>query len=64
MTFDTLLQAGITVLPHEPLSKHTTFRLGGNCKALLLCRNASEVTLAVSFLRAEKTPFVLLLGIL
>ncbi|MBQ2817611.1 MAG: UDP-N-acetylmuramate dehydrogenase [Clostridia bacterium] len=44
----------------EPLSKHTTFRTGGNARALLLCENISDIKNAVSWAKANGVRFYIL----
>ena len=48
------------VKKHERLSAHTTFRIGGPCKAYLTPENAEAFLKAVQFLKERKEPFFLL----
>ena len=45
--------AGIPFAEHEPLSRHTTFRIGGPVRALVLPRDEEELVRAVTILRAS-----------
>ena len=55
-----LSQADIPFLEHEPLSRHTSFRIGGPVRALVLPRGEAELTRAAEILRAAgKEPLVI-----
>lgn len=41
----------------EPLSRHTTFRIGGPCKAFVTPGNAEELRAALSLLTRKKEPY-------
>ena len=60
MNLDSLNSAGIAVTLNTLLKDHTTFRLGGPCRAMIHCLNAAQVTLAVSFLRTTGLPFLVM----
>lgn len=60
MNFAPLIDSNIAVIPNARLADHTTFQLGGPCKVMIVCRNAAQITLAVSFLRARRIPFVVM----
>lgn len=51
---------GLAVRPAVPLAEHTTFRLGGPCRAMIDCRSAAEAIAAAQALAGE--PYVLLGG--
>ncbi len=48
------------VFRKEPLSRHTTFRIGGPCKAYVVPESREELLKAVSLLRERKEPFFIL----
>ncbi len=60
MNLDHLKHSGLKIIPRAPLKDYTTFRLGGPCLALILCETAAQLTLAVSYLRATQTPFIMI----
>ena len=45
------------VLPDEPMSEHTTFRIGGPADFMAVPSNEEEIAAAASFCRAESIPF-------
>lgn len=47
---------------HEPLAKHTNFRIGGPADLFVVCRTRSEIVRTIKQLRAEAMPFVVLGG--
>jgi UDP-N-acetylmuramate dehydrogenase len=51
-----------SILRQEPLSKWTTFQLGGTCKGLIHCETPAELILSVQFLRKLDEPFILIGG--
>ena len=55
----TLLK-GENVLQNEPLCKHTTFKTGGPCKALLSVQSADELTAVIKLLKDEGADFFVL----
>ncbi|MBF0618689.1 MAG: UDP-N-acetylmuramate dehydrogenase [Candidatus Omnitrophica bacterium] len=50
----------LPVIHHAALKDHTTFQLGGPCKAMITCRNAKEAVSAVTALRTGNVPFLLM----
>ena len=44
-------------LKNEPMSRHTSFKIGGPCPLLLLPQDAAQLTEAVALLRARQLPF-------
>lgn len=47
-------------LQHEPLSRHTTFRIGGPALHYLIPESMEEVTEALDYARSNKYPFTIL----
>ncbi|MBF0387882.1 MAG: UDP-N-acetylmuramate dehydrogenase [Candidatus Omnitrophica bacterium] len=60
MDLSFLTKAGIPVIQNALLAKYTTFQLGGPCAALIECNDAQQISFAVSTLRANDQPFVLM----
>jgi UDP-N-acetylmuramate dehydrogenase len=60
MILTSLERSGINVIPQARLADYTTFKLGGPCRALIECCNASHVETATRALRAEKIPFLVM----
>ncbi len=52
----------IPVLWNSPLSKWTTFKLGGKCPCLINCQTPEELILTIRFLHKHKLPFFLMGG--
>lgn len=50
--FETLSQSGVKYLENEPLSRHSTFKIGGAARAYVMPKTASELSLAISAARA------------
>jgi UDP-N-acetylmuramate dehydrogenase len=57
-----LQSAGCVVLDHEPLSRHTTFQLGGPCKALIACATPEQLLAAVAELNRAGEAYELIGG--
>lgn len=57
---DLLMQAGLRVIPEALLKDHTTFRLGGPCRAMVMCTCAAEVCAAVKILKDSASPFLMM----
>ena len=53
-------QHGIGCLLNEKLSSHVTFRVGGECPALLTPNNVSDTKLILQYLRANQIPHALI----
>lgn len=47
------------VLEQEPMSRHTTFRIGGPVRAMLLPQSASQLVQLVQLLREHREPFLI-----
>ena len=61
MILDILRQAGCeAVRAHAPLCNHTTFRVGGPCRALARCRDAESMIQAVRALVKEGARFTVI----
>ncbi|MCL2842929.1 MAG: UDP-N-acetylmuramate dehydrogenase [Oscillospiraceae bacterium] len=55
-----LTQAGIPFLEHEPLARHTSFRIGGPVRALVLPQSEAELVQATELLRhAGEVPLII-----
>lgn len=48
------------IRPHEPLSRHTSFRIGGPADLLLLPRTVSDLQAIVSLVRETGVPFTVI----
>jgi len=48
------------VFPDEPLSRHTSFGVGGRCSALVLPSNVDEIVSLVQYLTEEEAPFIVI----
>ena len=57
-----LSNLNLNIIPNAQLSGYTTFRLGGNCKGLILCQTPEELELAVTSLIQQKEKFILIGG--
>lgn len=57
-----LLAAGCTLLENEPLSRHTTFQLGGPCPVLIACATPQQLQAAVAELHRAGEAFELIGG--
>ena len=44
----------------EPLSRHTTFRVGGNCRAFLTVKDSGSAERILQYLRQNAVPFRLI----
>ena len=53
-------QYGAEFAADEPMSAHTTFRVGGNCRAFITLKDAQAAAAVIGFLRDGKTPFRLI----
>ena len=53
---------GFIVDYNEPLSGHTTFKLGGPCEALVHCHTPFELEKAVQYLTDQGKPYILIGG--
>ncbi|MBF0484926.1 MAG: UDP-N-acetylmuramate dehydrogenase [Candidatus Omnitrophica bacterium] len=60
MNLSILQELGIKVTPHALLRDHTTFKLGGACKAMIECQNAQEMTAAIKALRKIHASFLVM----
>lgn len=47
-------ESGCEVLFDEPMKKHTTFKIGGNCKALIKLRSEESAAMLFSFANQNK----------
>ncbi len=47
---------GCEILRNEPLSAHTTFRIGGACKAMILLPDVAAAQAVIAYLNAEGIP--------
>ncbi len=50
----------VTIDVNTPLSRHTTFKLGGNCPAIIACRDAKTLQETVLRLKEHSIPFLLM----
>lgn len=57
-----LLKSNIDIVPSALLSDYTTFRLGGQCQALLKCQTPEELTTVVKLLINHHKKFILIGG--
>ena len=48
------------ILEQEPMSKHTTFQVGGPARYFVCPRNAEEVQAVIRLCREEQTPYYIL----
>lgn len=62
MNTPALLAAGCILHEHEPLSRYTTFQLGGACPLLIDCATPDQVIAACTELRRTDREFVLIGG--
>ncbi|MDP2654081.1 MAG: UDP-N-acetylmuramate dehydrogenase [Candidatus Omnitrophota bacterium] len=62
MNLDLSKEIGVEVQAGAPLSKYTTFQLGGPCRQLINCRTAEQLEHAVKRLIAHNIPFLLIGG--
>ena len=46
-----------SILFNEPMSKHTTYKIGGKCDVMLLPKNDDEVLALIKLCRHNNTPF-------
>ena len=60
MNLTALENLNVTIVRNASLSDFTTFRLGGNCPALLTCRTPEQLKRAVEFFVQENIPFILI----
>ena len=60
MNLSFLTELNITVEFNACLARYTTFRLGGNCPALVTCREARELQRTVAALKRKEVPFILM----
>ena len=60
MDLRSLESLGIVVCQETPLSDFTTFRLGGNCPALILCQSPEQIQKVISCLVFEDLPFLVI----
>ena len=51
-------ESGCEVLFDEPMKKHTTFKIGGNCKALIKLRSEESAAMLFSFANQNKIPHI------
>lgn len=51
-----LTEAGLTVSAHEPMSRHTTFRIGGEVRLLAVPHNVEQVVFALNAARELEVP--------
>ena len=58
--YDELNKISGGVLKNEPMSRHTTFKIGGEADFLVQPSTVSEVCCCVKFLRKEKIPFAVI----
>ena len=52
----------LEIKQNEPLSKHTTFAIGGPAKYFAVAKTKEEVLEAIDFAESKKLPFFLLGG--
>jgi UDP-N-acetylmuramate dehydrogenase len=52
----------VPVEPNAPLSKYTTFQLGGPCKAVIHVETAEQIEEAIQYLISKKEKFILIGG--
>ena len=57
-----LQAAGCVLFAHEPLSRHTTFQLGGPCPVLIACATPEQLQAAVADLHRSGEAFELIGG--
>jgi UDP-N-acetylmuramate dehydrogenase len=62
MNVQTLRAARCVVVPDEPLRQHTTFQLGGPCRALIGCATPEQLAAAVRELHTAGEEFILIGG--
>lgn len=62
MNLQTLRAAQCVVQQDEPLSRHTTFQLGGPCRALIACSTPEQLAVAVGELQRTGEEFILMGG--
>lgn len=62
MNPETLRAAQCVVQQAEPLSRHTTFQLGGPCRALIACSTPEQLAAAVGELHRTGEEFILIGG--
>lgn len=53
-------QNGADFAADEPMSAHTTFRVGGSCRAFITLKDVQAVQRILQFLRSSRTPFRLI----
>ncbi len=53
---------GVDIVNGAPLSDHTTFQLGGQCRALLNCRHPHQLEQTIAYLAKNHLPFILIGG--
>lgn len=51
---------GITVLSNEPMSRHTTFKIGGNAEAFVSVKNEEELLFAVDEAKRQGVPYYII----
>lgn len=56
----TLQEKGLAVLENEPLSAHSTFRIGGAARVYLMPSSVSQVSLAIESCKQAQVPYYLL----
>lgn len=62
MNLDALTAAGLSFVRHARLADYTTFRLGGECDALISCDTADDLSHAIRACHAAQLPCRLLGG--
>jgi len=56
------INSKISVEPNAPLSKYTTFQLGGSCRSIITCQTPENLEQTILQLNQQKQPFILIGG--
>jgi UDP-N-acetylmuramate dehydrogenase len=48
------------ILLQEPMSKHTSFKIGGPCDVLFVPQNVVEFTLVLQIIKKHKAPYYIM----
>lgn len=57
--FETLKEYGCSILENEPMSKHTTFKIGGEAEALVTVYNVEQLKKVIAFLSENDVKYMI-----